>query len=151
MTALTTSNPSAPGSELPAKPPRDGFLDVMRTIALVRVVIWHAFGIPWISWVIATMPMMFFVAGSLLASTLDRKPIATMYRRRLKRLLVPYWFYSLAVLTFFTSPTRGPGPAFGSTSFFPGSCHSSIRPDHHGRRDGFRAHCGICGPTCGCL
>lgn len=84
----------------PPKPPRDGFLDTLRTIALTRVIIWHTFGTPWISWVIATMPTMFFVAGSLLASTLDRKPLAVMYRSRFKRLLVPYWFFSLTVLTF---------------------------------------------------
>ena len=83
----------------PPKPPRDGFLDTVRSIALVRVVIWHAFGVPWISWVIATMPTMFFVAGSLLASTLDRKPIGVMYRSRLKRLLVPYWLFAGSVLS----------------------------------------------------
>ena len=82
------------------KPPRDGFLDTVRTIALIRVILWHAFGIPWISWFIATMPTMFFIAGSLLASTLDRKPLQVMYRARLKRLLVPYWFFAGCVLSF---------------------------------------------------
>ena len=83
-----------------AKPPRDGFLDTVRSIALGRVIIWHAFGIPWISWIIATMPTMFFIAGSLLASTLDRKPLQVLYRARLKRLLVPYWFFGAIVLGF---------------------------------------------------
>ena len=101
--------PAAGGHEPPAepapapptrkKPPRDGFLDTVRSIALVRVIVWHAFGIPWISWVIATMPTMFFIAGSLLASTLDRKPVQVMYRARLKRLLVPYWFFAAIVLS----------------------------------------------------
>ncbi|MEM7285537.1 MAG: serine hydrolase [Actinomycetota bacterium] len=80
------------------KPPRDGFLDTVRSIAIVRVMIWHAFGAPWISWVVATMPTMFFVAGSLLASTLDRKPVSEMYRARLKRLLLPFWFFGACVL-----------------------------------------------------
>lgn len=94
--------PSPPATTVASarkKPPRDGFLDTVRSIALVRVIVWHAFGIPWISWVIATMPTMFFIAGSLLASTLDRKPVQVMYRARLKRLLVPYWFFAALVLS----------------------------------------------------
>ncbi len=83
----------------------------MRTIALGRVILWHAFGIPWISWIVATMPMMFFIAGSLLASTLDRKPLGVMYRARMKRLLVPYWFFSAVVLTFLALiHLSSPGP-----------------------------------------
>ena len=77
---------------------RDDSLDVMRTVALVRVVVWHAFGIAFISWVVATMPIMFFVAGSLLAGSLDRMRVRDMYRKRLKRLLVPYWFFGGTVL-----------------------------------------------------
>lgn len=103
--AATANAPAEP------KKKRDGFLDTVRTIALVRVIIWHAFGVPWISWVVATMPTMFFVAGSLLASTLDRKPVPVMYRARLKRLLVPYWFFAAIVLTFLSLVhLAGPGP-----------------------------------------
>ena len=99
--STTPEPPASLESAVPAKPKvRDGFLDTVRTIALGRVIVWHAFGIPWISWLVATMPMMFFIAGSLLASTLDRKPIGVMYRSRLKRLLVPYWFFSACVLAF---------------------------------------------------
>lgn len=99
----------APQAARPKK--RDGFLDTMRTVALGRVILWHAFGIPWISWVVATMPMMFFIAGSLLASTLDRKPLGVMYRARLKRLLVPYWFFSAVVLAFLSLVhLASPGP-----------------------------------------
>ena len=97
-----TQSRESPLTEEPkvVKPPRDGFLDTVRSIALGRVIVWHAFGIPWISWIIATMPTMFFIAGSLLASSLDRKPLQVLYRSRLKRLLVPYWFFGATVLGF---------------------------------------------------
>lgn len=89
-------SPAAPSTG--AHPKRDDSLDVMRAIALVRVVVWHAFGVAFISWVVATMPIMFFVAGSLLAGSLDRMRVRDMYRKRLERLLVPYWFFGGTVL-----------------------------------------------------
>jgi CubicO group peptidase (beta-lactamase class C family)/peptidoglycan/LPS O-acetylase OafA/YrhL len=94
-------SPPAP-PPMPAAPavrPREGFLDVLRAIALVRVVIWHAFGTALISWCVAAMPAMFFVAGSLLAASLDRKPWRELLPGRLRRLLVPFWVFSGTVLT----------------------------------------------------
>lgn len=84
---------------LTPKPPRDGFIDALRAIALVRVVIWHATGEPLVSWVITTMPLMFFVAGSLLFGSLDRRPARIVLQRRLKRLLIPFWFFGAVVLS----------------------------------------------------
>ena len=80
--------------------PRDGFLDALRAVAIIRVVLWHAFGNPAISWIIATMPLMFFVAGSLLHGSLSARPAAQVLRSRLKRLLVPFWFFGAIVLGF---------------------------------------------------
>ncbi len=89
---------------------RDGFLDALRAIAIIRVVMWHAFGEPLISWVIATMPLMFFVAGSLLFRSLESRPTAQVVRSRLKRLLVPFWFFGAIVLAFLSVVhLRSPG------------------------------------------
>ena len=78
---------------------RDGFIDALRAIALVRVTIWHALGIPLLSWTITTMPLMFFVAGSLLYASLDGKDARVVLRRRLKRFLVPFWGFGVLVLS----------------------------------------------------
>ncbi len=100
LTATAPAEPdaTATSSKPAAKKVRDGSLDVMRAIAVSRVVVWHAFGTAIISWIVATMPIMFFVAGSLLARSLDRMSLRTLYRKRLKRLLVPYWFFGGTVL-----------------------------------------------------
>jgi len=79
--------------------PRDGFIDALRALALVRVTIWHALGIPLISWFVTTMPLMFFVAGSLLYASLDGKRVATVLQRRLKRFLIPFWGFGILVVS----------------------------------------------------
>ncbi len=90
---------------------RDGFLDALRAIAIIRVVTWHAVGEPVISWIIATMPLMFFVAGSLLFRSLDSRPTATVLRSRLRRLLLPFWFFGAIVLVVLSMVhLRNPGP-----------------------------------------
>lgn len=100
ITLVDDATRSAPTAGRPASRSRDGFLDALRAIAIVRVVVWHALGTPIISWVIATMPIMFFVAGSLLAGSLDARPVAAVMRSRLKRLLVPFWLFGALVLGF---------------------------------------------------
>lgn len=99
-------------TESPARH-RDGFLDTLRAIAIIRVVMWHAFGEPVISWVIATMPLMFFVAGSLLFRSLESRPTGQVLRSRLKRLLVPFWFFGAVVLAFL-SLVHLRSPGFGT-------------------------------------
>jgi CubicO group peptidase (beta-lactamase class C family)/peptidoglycan/LPS O-acetylase OafA/YrhL len=93
----TTAKRSGSGS---AKS-RNQFLDAARSIAVVRVVIWHTFATAIISWSVASMPAMFFVAGSLLARSVDTKPARVLYRDRFRRLLVPFWVYGGVVLSVF--------------------------------------------------
>ena len=69
---------------------RDGFLDTVRGISIVRVLFWHTLGFWWISWVFAAMPAVFYVSGALLAKSLRTKPIGVVVRARLRRLLPPY-------------------------------------------------------------
>ena len=44
---------------------RDPFLDVIRGVATVRVVLWHMYGFAILSYMFAAIPAMFFVSGSL--------------------------------------------------------------------------------------
>lgn len=76
---------------------RDPALDLLRTIVLGRVVLWHAFAASWMT-LFAAMPMMFFVAGTLLAAPHGRPPHLALVRRRGRRILVPLWVYGAVVL-----------------------------------------------------
>ena len=53
---------------------RDRGLDLLRAAALVRVVIWHATGAAAVT-VLAAMPVMFFVSGSLFAASAGRRGV----------------------------------------------------------------------------
>ncbi|GGM00611.1 serine hydrolase [Nakamurella endophytica] len=104
MTAVL-DRPATPAPDAAATPAprragaRDGFLDTVRAIALIRVVIWHTLAVAVVSWLVAAMPAMFFVAGSLLARSLDRRPWRELLRGRLRRLLLPFWVFGAVVLS----------------------------------------------------
>ncbi|AGZ39885.1 acyltransferase family protein [Actinoplanes friuliensis] len=73
---------------------RNRYLDLLRAIAIVRVVVYHSTG--WVALTIAfpAMSVMFALAGSLMAATLDRcGPLAV--ERRLRRLLPSLWAMSV--------------------------------------------------------
>ncbi|HEX2046939.1 MAG TPA: serine hydrolase [Acidimicrobiales bacterium] len=74
---------------------RETFLDVVRAVAIARVVAWHAFGLAAITYVVAAMPAMFFVTGSLLAKSLGRRDARTVLADRFRRLLVPLWAFGV--------------------------------------------------------
>lgn len=76
---------------------RDHFLDLIRTISTGRVVLWHTFGVPFISYLVAAMPAMFFVFGSLLEASARRRKTTTVVWSRLKRVLIPLWLFSAVV------------------------------------------------------
>ncbi|MFK3984735.1 acyltransferase [Micromonospora sp. NPDC050397] len=82
----------------PPTPDRDRYLDLWRAIALVRVVAYHALGWIWLSVFFPAMGLMFGLAGSLMARSVDRDGAGAVVRR-LRRLLPPLWaFGALAVL-----------------------------------------------------
>ncbi|MBB2900465.1 CubicO group peptidase (beta-lactamase class C family)/peptidoglycan/LPS O-acetylase OafA/YrhL [Kineococcus radiotolerans] len=89
---VAPSTPSAPRA-------RDPLYDGLRAAALSRVLLWHALAWPWLSWVFPAMPVMFFLAGSLLAASLGRGTWWRTALRRARRLLVPFWVFGAAVLT----------------------------------------------------
>jgi CubicO group peptidase (beta-lactamase class C family)/peptidoglycan/LPS O-acetylase OafA/YrhL len=103
MTARPTDEPKAREARedcqtAAVEPPggRDGALDLLRGVALVRVVAWHTFAATWLTW-FAAIPVMFFVAGALLVPSLARHGYRDMLRRRVARLLIPLWFYGALV------------------------------------------------------
>lgn len=61
--------PPAPPAQAaaPKKPGRDRYLDLLRSIALVRVVCYHLFGWAWLTVLFPSMGVMFALAGSLMA------------------------------------------------------------------------------------
>ncbi|MFF7038041.1 acyltransferase family protein [Streptomyces griseus] len=101
MTAPTVpAVPAGPSVAPPAaakKPGRDRYLDLLRTIALVRVVIYHIFGWAWLTVLFPSMGVMFALAGSLMARSLSR-PALGVIRGRVRRLLPPMWVFSLVVV-----------------------------------------------------
>src|SRR3982751_556810 len=72
---------------------RNRYLDLLRAVATVRVVVYHSSGLAALTIVFPAMSVMFALAGSLMAASLDRYgPFAV--ERRLRRLLPPLWALS---------------------------------------------------------
>lgn len=110
----TAPAPAArPGPAAPAKGGRDRYLDLLRAIALVRVVVFHIFGWAWLTIFFPSMGVMFALAGSLMARSLSQRGNWSVIRGRLRRLLPPMWIFGLLVvpLIFFTGwkPARDEG------------------------------------------
>lgn len=76
------------------RPVHDRLLDTIKSIAILRVIAWHTWSWPWLSWIPA-MPTMFFANGALLHSSLERRGWAATVRERARRLLIPFWFYGI--------------------------------------------------------
>lgn len=83
------------GSE--SAPQRSVLLDLMRAQALVVVVVLHVTGIDALS-LFASMAIIFFVAGSLFASSLRRRRALAVIIDRYRRVLVPVACYVTVVL-----------------------------------------------------
>jgi CubicO group peptidase (beta-lactamase class C family)/peptidoglycan/LPS O-acetylase OafA/YrhL len=93
---------------------RDGFLDVVRSIATLRVIVWHAVGSPIVSYLIAAMPAMFFVSGALFCASADRRPARAVVADRLRRIAPPLWLFVATVWTLLAlrAPRHGVGIAW---------------------------------------
>ncbi|MEH0844344.1 acyltransferase, partial [Micromonospora sp. CPCC 205711] len=69
---------------------RNRYLDLLRFLAIVRVVVYHVTGLAALTLIFPAMSIMFALAGSLMAASLDRSgPPAVL--RRLRRLLPSLW------------------------------------------------------------
>ncbi|ELP64258.1 acyltransferase family protein [Streptomyces turgidiscabies] len=76
---------------------RDRYFDTLRAVALVRVVAYHTFGWAWAGMVFPSMGIMFALAGTLMAKSLER-PALKVIRSRVRRLLPPFWFWGFFVV-----------------------------------------------------
>ncbi|MFF2330757.1 MULTISPECIES: acyltransferase [unclassified Streptomyces] len=76
---------------------RDRYLDLLRSVALVRVVAFHVLGWAWLTVLFPSMGVMFALAGSLMARSLAR-PARDVIRGRLRRLLPPMWAFAAVVV-----------------------------------------------------
>jgi peptidoglycan/LPS O-acetylase OafA/YrhL len=82
-------------SKAPGQQTRDGYLDSLKALALTRMVLWHTYAWPPLSFVIAAMPAMFFASGALAYQSLGRTRPTTFLLDRIVRLLVPLWVYTV--------------------------------------------------------
>ncbi|MFD6244448.1 acyltransferase family protein [Streptomyces roseolus] len=89
---------SVPTEPSGAKGGRDRYLDMLRALALGRVVLYHNFGWFWLPLVFPSMGVMFALAGSLMTRSLSR-PALGVIRGRLRRLLPPLWLFGAIVVT----------------------------------------------------
>lgn len=85
---------------------RERFLDAVRTLAVLRVIVWHAFGVAAITYVLSAVPAMFFVTGSLLARSIDRHGAARTITDRLRRMLVPLWVFTAVAFAVMSAAHR---------------------------------------------
>jgi len=69
---------------------RERYIDTLRAVALIRVIIYHAFAAAWLSFLFPAMGVMFALAGSLMARSLDRAPTRAV-TSRVRRLLPALW------------------------------------------------------------
>ncbi|MGA4849167.1 acyltransferase family protein [Streptomyces sp. G5(2025)] len=92
--------PEAPAAT--RAPGRDRYLDLLRSLALVRVVVYHLFGWAWLTIVFPSMGVMFALAGSLMARSLNRPgrscPAWDVIKGRVRRLLPPLWVFGAVAL-----------------------------------------------------
>ena len=89
-----------------ATAPRDRYLDALRAVALLRVVVFHMFGFAWLSFVFPAMGVMFALGGSLMAASMRRPGTAggtgaaagAAVRGRIRRLLPALWVMGAIVV-----------------------------------------------------
>jgi peptidoglycan/LPS O-acetylase OafA/YrhL len=76
---------------------RDRYFDTLRAVAIVRVVLFHAFPIAALELVFPSMGVMFALGGSLMVKSLDRSATRAV-RSRVRRLLPALWVMALILV-----------------------------------------------------
>lgn len=108
-TPFTTTHPVGPAirTQIPrrrtansANGGRDRYIDSLRALALVRVVTYHLFGWFWLPILFPSMGIMFALAGSLVAASLDRETrhYSHVLLKRLRRLVPPVWAMAIILI-----------------------------------------------------
>jgi peptidoglycan/LPS O-acetylase OafA/YrhL len=78
------------GKSQPTRP-RSRYVDTLRAVAITRVFLHHTLWISWLAVLFPSMFVMFGLAGTMTAASLERKGPATTVRSRLRRMLPPLW------------------------------------------------------------
>lgn len=98
----TTSGARSHNAAPPKRRPggRDRYIDSLRCMALVRVMIYHTCGWIWLPIMFPSMGVMFALAGSLMAVSLDKSQhrIWSVLFKRSRRLLPPLWAMALILV-----------------------------------------------------
>jgi peptidoglycan/LPS O-acetylase OafA/YrhL len=92
MMDLTSVAPRTQG------PQRSRYIDTLRAAAVVRVVVYHAFGWAWLTLALPAMGVMFALAGSLMASSLAEHGARRAITSRMRRLLPVLWVYGAVAI-----------------------------------------------------
>lgn len=95
------SAPMAPTAGLTSPrpgPKRDRYIDTLRAVAIVRVITYHLTSWAWLPVIFPSMGIMFALAGSLVAASLDRGRPWPVIRKRLRRLLPSLWAMGLVLV-----------------------------------------------------
>lgn len=69
---------------------RNRYVDLLRAVAILRVVAYHTLGFAWLTVAFPAMGLMFALGGSLMAASLDRSGVKAI-GRRIRRIVVPFW------------------------------------------------------------
>jgi peptidoglycan/LPS O-acetylase OafA/YrhL len=77
---------------------RNRYFDLLRAAALLRVIVYHTVGWPWLHLLVPAMGVMFALAGSLMAGSLDRRPPVRVVVSRMRRLLPPVWAFGIVAI-----------------------------------------------------
>lgn len=96
MTTLTTPTVGPTSPRL--RPKRDRYIDTLRAVAMVRVITYHLMSWAWLPVVFPSMGIMFALAGSLVAASLDRARPWPVILKRLRRLLPSLWAMGLVLV-----------------------------------------------------
>lgn len=108
LTGTTPAHAAAPTEAPPAG--RDRYFDLLRALALFRVVLYHLVGWAWLPLLFPSMGVMFALAGALMARSLER-PALQVIRSRVRRLLPPVWVLGAVCGTLMVVNGWRPGPS----------------------------------------
>src|SRR5258707_12298115 len=78
---------------------RNRYVDLLRAVAIIRVVTYHTLGFAWLTVAFPAMGLMFALGGSLMAASLDRSGIKAI-GRRMRRIVIPFWVLGAFAVVF---------------------------------------------------
>jgi peptidoglycan/LPS O-acetylase OafA/YrhL len=87
----------SPAPATSAAKPRDRYFDALRAVAICRVVLLHAFGFAWLSFIFPSMGVMFALGGSLMVKSVERSAKDAV-TSRIRRLVPALWAMGIVLI-----------------------------------------------------